>query len=155
MDTKLATIDKDLASIDFQRLIEYEKLIEKIATMSKMEAPSYLRDFIMAADLASQGLSTAIQLNMKAKAVLETYKSIAYLDKAGPFLAAKGIKDGAGSREQYIDLDSEVIQAKDIYAKSEAIVSLLKGKVSMFTNCHHDCKKIAYSETDKLGFEGM
>jgi hypothetical protein len=135
--------------------MEYEKKIEHLANMNRMMASSYMRDFIVATDIASQGLARAIQLNMKAKAALDTYKSIAYLDKAAAFLSAKGIKDTSAAREMYVDADADVIAAKDVYAKSEAVVCLLKNKLMMFTNAHHDVKKIAYGDDKMTGFEGM
>lgn len=155
MNNQLMVIDKGLQDINFQPLMEYEKKIDHLANMNKMMASTYLRDFILACDMASEGLARAIQLNMKAKNALDTYKAIAYLDKAGPFLASKGIKESSAAREQYVDVDADVIAAKDVYAKSEAVVTLLKNKYAGFRMAHDDCKKIAYGDDKQTGYEGM
>jgi hypothetical protein len=154
-NTKLVALDKDLSSIDFQPLMEYEKKIDHLANMNKMMASTYLRDFIVAADIASQNLARAIQLNIKAKAMLDSAEAVAYLDKATDFLNAKGIKDTAEARKRYVDVDRDVLSAKDIYAKSEAVVALLKNKYSSFRMAHDDCKKIAYGDEFRTGYEGM
>ena len=108
METKLVVINKELGELEFQQLMEYEKKIEHISNMNKMMASTYLRDFIVAADIASTNLARAIQLNIRSKTVLDTTKAIAYLDKAGPFLASKGIKESSAAREQYVDCDADV-----------------------------------------------
>lgn len=116
---------------------------------------SYLRDFIEGQDIAGQLLAKSVQADIKAKARLEQAEAIAYLDRASDYLASKGIKDSTESRKRYVDIDEDVIAAKDHKAKTEALVSLMKNKLSVLRQAHDDLKKILYGDQQFTTYEGM
>ena len=145
----------ELQTIDVTKLVEYSKKIEEIGSLNKMLAPNYLRDFINAMDMASSMLSKAVKDNLEHKAELDKAKAIAYLDKATDYCQANNIKISNGVREMYVDLDEDVIAAKNKYAASEALVLFLKNKYQAFRCAHDDVKKISFNDTQGTGFEGF
>jgi hypothetical protein len=106
-------------------------------------------------DLTSSMLSRAVQINLRSKAHLDKVKAIAYLDKVDEYCKARGIKISNGVREMYVDLDDEVINAKDNYAASEAMVIFLKNKHQAFRCAHDDVKKMHYDQNKDSSWEGF
>ena len=148
-DNKLTPI------IDVGQLATYLNKVSEIASVSKMMGAVYLRDFIQGQDVAGQLVAKAVQADIKAKARLERAEAIAYLDKAGDYLASKQIKDSSEARKRYIDIDDAVITAKDHKASTEAMVLLFKNKLSILRQAHDDLKKILYGDQHMTGYEGM
>lgn len=147
--------NKSVPAIDVGRLATYLDKVKDIASVSKMMGAVYLRDFIEGQDVAGQLVAKAIQADIKAKARLERAEAIAYLDRAGDFLASKNIKDSSEARKRYIDIDEDVIAAKDHKAMTEALVSLMKNKQSILRQAHDDLKKVLYGDTHMTPYEGM
>jgi len=145
----------ELQTIDVTKLAHYTEKIKEIGELNKMLAPLYLRDFINAMDLTSSMLSKATKANLDAKANLDKARAIAYLDKAEDYCKEKNIKMSNGIREAYVDLDDDVIRAKEVYAASEAMVTFLKNKYQAFRCAHDDVKKISFNDTQGTGFEGF
>lgn len=145
----------ELQTIDVTKLVEYTKLINDIGSLNKMMAPNYLRDFINAMDATSSMLSKATKANLDAQNELKKAESIAYLDKAGDYLAERGIKDTAESRKKYIDVDPDVGAARNKVAATEAMVTFLKNKYQAFRCAHDDVKKISFNEVQGTAFEGF
>lgn len=144
-----------LTSVDVTKLAEYSRKISEIGNLNKMMAPNYLRDFINAMDLTSDLLSKATKINLDAKSELDKFRAIAYLEKAEDYCTAKEIKMSNGVREMYVDLDDDVIAAKDKFAATEALVIFLKNKYQAFRCAHDDVKKISFNDTQGTGFEGF
>lgn len=145
----------ELQSLDVTKLVHYTEKIKEIGELNKMMAPLYLRDFINAMDLTSSMLSKATKSNLDAKSNLERVKAIAYLDKSEEYCRVKGIKMSNGIREAYVDLDEDVIKAKEIYSASEAMCTFLKNKYQAFRCAHDDVKKISFNDAQGTGFEGF
>lgn len=145
----------ELQTIDVTQLVNYTDLIKDIGSLNKMMAPNYLRDFINAMDFTSGLLSKAVKANLKAKAELDKAKAIAYLDKAADYCEMNSIKISNGVREMYVDLDDDVILAKDKLAATEAMVTFLKNKYQAFRCAHDDVKKISFNEVQGTAFEGF
>jgi acid phosphatase class B len=82
-------------------------------------------------------------------------EAIAYLDKASDYLKERNIKDSSEARKRYVDVDSDVIAAKDNKARSEALVALLKNKLNVLKMSHDDLKKITYGDQHMTPYEGM
>jgi hypothetical protein len=120
-----------------------------------MMAPVYLRDFILGQDVAATLLAKAVQADNKAKAALEFAESTAYLENAKAYLDARGIKDTSEARKQYVNVDPAVVQAKDQKAMTEAMVVLLKSKLSELRQSHDTLKKITYGDNSMTPYEGM
>jgi hypothetical protein len=120
-----------------------------------MMAGVCLQDLIIGQDIAGQLLARAIQADIKAKARLEEAESIAYLDRASDYLKERSIKDTSEARKMYIPIDPEVKRAQDEKAKTEALVMLLKNKLSVLRMSHDDLKKITYGDQHMTGYEGM
>jgi hypothetical protein len=147
--------NKPVPTIDVGQLATYLGKVKEIASVTKMMGAVYLRDFIEGQDVAGQMVAKAVQADIKAKARLERAEAIAYLDKAGDYLASKQIKDSSEARKRYIDIDDDVIAAKDHKAMTEALVSLMKSKQSVLRQAHDDLKKILYGDSHMTQYEGM
>lgn len=140
--------------VDITRLAHYVNKIEELSSINKMMAPTYLKDYIMGQDVAAHLLARAIQADSRAKAKVEKTEAIAYLDKAKGYLESRGIKDTSEARKQYVCVDEEVVAAKDERARTEALVALLKSKLSQLRQAHDDLKKIAYGDQNLTPYEG-
>lgn len=148
--------DKNVvSSIDITALVTYLDKVKDLASINKMMGATYLRDFIEGQDVAGVLLAKAVQADIKAKARLEQAEAIAYLDRASEYLQAKNIKDSSEARKRYVDIDADVMIAKDNKAKTEALVSLLKNKLSILRQSHDDLKKILYGDQNMTNWEGM
>lgn len=147
--------NKQVAAIDVTQLAVYLNKVKEIASINKMMGATYLRDFIEGQDVAGQLLAKAVQADIRAKARLEQAEAIAYLDYASDYLKSKGIKDSSEARKRYIDIDENVIAAKENKAKTEALVSLMKNKLSVLRQAHDDLKKIMYGDSNMTPYEGM
>lgn len=153
--SKLEKLNSKFDTVDVSKLVKYERKIGELANFNSMLAPQYMRDFIDAQDVCGVMLATAILVQEKSKAILEEAEAIAYLDTATEYLKAKGIKDTNESRKKYIDIDPAVIKAKDIHAKSIALVTLLNNKLWNFKQAHDDVKKMTYQNEKLTNYEGM
>ena len=147
--------EKQVMTIDVTRLAVYLDKVREIASINKMMGATYLRDFIEGQDVAGALLARAIREDAKAKAKLEYAEAVAYLDYASDYLKSKGIKDSSEARKRYVDVDENVLDAKDKKAQTEALVSLMKNKLSVLRQAHDDLKKILYGDTHMTGYEGM
>lgn len=150
MDIKELTVN-----IDITQLAPYLDKANNIASVSKMMVGVYLQDLIKGQDIANSFLARAVQADIKAKTRLDYVESLAYLDRAGEYLQSKGIKDSSEARKRYVDIDQDVLAAKDKKAQTEALVALLKGKVNVLRQSHDDLKKLHYGDQYMTGFEGM
>lgn len=155
MSGYLTKIEAAIDAIDVTDLVVYSDKVNHISSLNKMMAPTYLRDFIVGQDVSNTLLSKAIEFSLKAEAAVKTAESIAFLDRAGDYLASKNIKESAEARKMYINLDPDVIKAKMLSAKSQALVAFLKGKCSEMRQAHDDVKKICYGETQQTAYEGF
>lgn len=147
--------EKQVATIDVTRLAVYLDKVRELASINKMMGATYLRDFIEGQDIAGAMLARAIREDAKAKAKLEHAEAVAYLDNASDYLKSKGIKDSSEARKRYVDVDENVVTAKDKKAQTEALVSLMKNKLSVLRQAHDDLKKILYGDQHMTGYEGM
>lgn len=141
--------------VDITQLADYINKIQELSSVTKMMAPVYLRDYIMGQDVAANLLAKAIQADSKAKAKVEYAEAIAYLERAKEYLETHGIKDTSEARKQYVNVDPDVVIAKENRAKTEALVSLLKSKLSQLRQAHDDLKKITYDKGNDTTWEGM
>jgi vacuolar-type H+-ATPase subunit I/STV1 len=141
--------------VDVTRLAHYVNKINGLASVTKLMAPVYLQDMIIGQDVAANLLAKAIQQDSKAKAKLDYVESIAYLEKAREYLEKHSIKDTSEARKQYVNVDDDVQKAKDIKAGTEALVILLKSKLSQLRQAHDDLKKIVYGDQNLTPYEGM
>lgn len=147
--------EKSVVTVDVTQLAVYLGKVKEMASINKMMGATYLRDFIEGQDLAGQLVAKAIQADMRAKAKLEQAEAIAYLDHATDWLKSKGIKESSEARKQYIDIDEDVLAAKDKKAQTEALVSLMKNKLSVLRQAHDSLKKVLYGDSGGTSWEGM
>lgn len=150
-------MSNELQSIDVTKLVYYTDKINEIGTsdFNKLLVHQYLRDFIVAMDMTSSMLSKATKVNLEAKSELDKAKAIAYLDRAEEYCRNNDIKISNGVREMYVDIDQDVIQAKDKFAATEAMVTFLKNKYQAFRCAHDDVKKLSFNDTQGTNFEGF
>ena len=144
----------NLPTVDVTQLATYLNKVKELASINKMMGANYLRDFIEGQDVAGVLLAKAIQADIRAKSRLEQAEAIAYLDRAADYLKERDIKDTAESRKRYVSIDEDVKKAADDKARSEAMVSLMKGKLSILRQAHDDLKKILYGD-NMTSYEGM
>lgn len=145
----------ELQSIDVTALAKYLEKVGQISTVSKILGPTLLRELIEGQDVAGVMLARAIREEGKAKSRLDHARAIAYLEKAASYLKDHGIKDTSEARKMYIDLDEDVLKALDHRSMTEAMVVLLKNKLSIIRQAHDDLKKIIYGDTHMTQYEGM
>lgn len=145
----------DLQKVDITLLATYVNKISELASVTKIQAPVYLQDMIMGQDVAANLLAKAIKADSQAKAKLEYAESIAYLERASDYLMSKNIKDSSEAKKQYVNIDPDVIVAKDYKAQTEALVVLIKSRLSELRQCHDDLKKIIYDKGIDTQWEGM
>jgi len=142
-------------TVDVTRLAVYMNKIEELSSINKMMAPRYLQDFIIGQDVAANLLAKAIQKDSRAKAKLDYVESIAYLEKAKEYLESHGIKDTSEARKQYVNINADVVAAKDTRASTEAMVVFLKSRLGELRQAHDDLKKIVYGDQNLTPYEGM
>lgn len=142
-------------TVDITALVHYMGKVNEIASVNKVMGAVYLRDFIEGQDVAGDLLARAIQADIRAKARLEEAEAIAYLDRASDYLKDRGLKDTSEARKMYICIDEDVKASQDVKAKTEALVVLLKNKLSVLRQAHDDLKKILYGDQHMTPYEGM
>lgn len=154
--TKCTDIESQLNSgIDISALKQYNQKVKELhKCTSPMQAPLFIRDFIVAYDITNALLMRVTRLHNEAEANVKTAEAIAYLDKAKDALNERSIKDSAESRKRYIPLDPDVMRANEVKAKTEALMIFLKNKLVEYKSCHDSAKKMAYY-TGESGYEGM
>ena len=141
--------------IDVTSLTFYLEKVGQISSVNKMMGPTYLKDLIEGQDVAGNMLARAIQEDSKTKARLDQAKAIAYLDKSVEYLENKNIKVTDEAKKRYVDIDEDVLKALDDKARTEALVMLLKNKLSIIRQAHDDLKKILYGDNHMTNWEGM
>jgi hypothetical protein len=153
----LAVINEKLQKIDMSKIVNYSDRLSKIDNLSQSEASLYLQDFLVAYDAASYALSVSTKCLIEAKTQLDNTRSEAYFDRAPSFLKSKGVRDSSEARKKYEEKDEQVIKAKNIYSKAEAMNQLLKNKLMVFRYAYEALKKIYFSgdNNNKLPYEGM
>lgn len=144
-----------IATIDVTALANYLEKVGHLSSINKMMGPTYLKDFIEGQDVAGAMLARAIREDGRMKAKLDQAKAIAFLDKAGEYLTSKGFKITDEARKRYVDLDDDVMAAADNKAQTEALVALLKNKLSILRQAHDDLKRILYTDPALTPWEGM
>ena len=138
--------DLDFSSPKFQRVLELSNRLKDVASgTNTMNAPIMIRDFIVAMDITNSLLAQAIREDGKATAKVKEAESIAYFDRAPPYLKDRGIRDSSEAKKMYVAQDPEYQLALDRKSKAEAMVSLLKNKLQEFRCAHDSVKKMAYS----------
>lgn len=145
----------DPQNADVAQLASYLDKVKEIASINKAMGAVYLRDFIIGQDVAGQLVAKAIQADLRAKAKVDYAKSVAYLDRAADYLKEKGIRESSEARKMYVDVDVDVLAALENKAKSEALVHLMKNKLSILRQSHDDVKKILYGDNNGTPWEGM
>ena len=142
--TTLIQVTQSLDSIDLHLVAEYSKKIKDVGNaFNKIMAPTFLRDFIIGYDIIAVQLAKAIETEIKAKSMLEMTEAIAYLDKAPEFFKTRDEKPTVESRKAYVAMDQDVLRAKDIHARSVAMVSLLRSKAIEFKSAIDVTKDLA------------
>lgn len=154
--SSIAIIEKSLNTIDVTRLVEYTKKIQEIGQgLNPMLAPIFIRDFIIAYDITNTFLAEATKADVRADTAIKRFEAIAFLEKAGKYFEANGIKDTAAARERYVHIDEDVIAAREAKAKTIAISKFLYNKLQEFRSAHDSVRKIAYAQQFQTNDEGM
>lgn len=144
-----------LQTIDVTALAQYLQKVGQLSSVNKMMGPTLLKEFIEGQDVAGAMLAKAIREDGRMKAKLDQAKAIAYLDRSAEYLESKNFKLTDESRKKYVDIDPDVMEASDNKAQTEALVMLLKNKLSILRQAHDDLKKILYNDQQMTPWEGM
>lgn len=153
----VSKLEKDLKSLDITKILKYNEQLNNLTQgANSMNAPIYLRDFILAYDETNNLLIKATRYLGQSDAALDVAESIAYFDEAPDYLKSKDVKDTSEARKRYIPLNDGVQAALRLKAQAEAMVAFLKNKLQAFRLAHDDIKKIAYaSDSTNSSYEGM
>ena len=151
----ITKIEKTIGLMNVTGLVTYTKKVGEIANITRLSAPEYIRDFIMAYDMTATMLSELTRTFLEAKAALDHAESIAYLEEAAEYLKKNEIKDTADARKRYVDINPAVVECKDLVGRITAMDQLLKNKLTLFKAAHDDVKKIYYADQERSVFEGM
>jgi len=125
----------------------------RLTDVTPNNAPQYLEWSSRGYGAASLYYSMAIELYNKIDTLLDTARSIAFLDKAKVALAGEK-KDTAAARNQYVSRDEDVISALDMRSEAEALMAFLKNKAQEYRMNHEATKKIAYGDNFGVGDHG-
>src|ERR1039457_4338467 len=99
----VSRLEKKLESLDLTKILKYQEKLEDLTHgANTMNAPMYLRDFILAYDETNNLLAKATRYLGQAEADLKAAESIAYLDAAPDFLKEKDIKYSAEACKRYV-----------------------------------------------------
>jgi len=153
----VSKLEENLKALDISKVLKYQEKLEDLTHgANTMNAPMYLRDFILAYDETNNLLAKATRYLGLAEAALKTAESIAYFDAAEDFLKQRKVKDTNEARKRYVPMDPVVQRAEGVKAQAEAMVSFLRNKMLEFRMAHDDVKKIAYaSDNNNSPYEGM
>jgi hypothetical protein len=154
--TLVSKLGKDLKSLDLSKILKYQQKLEDLTQgANTMNAPMYLRDFILAYDETNNILAKATRYLGQAEAELKSAESMAYFDAAPDFLRDNKVKDSSEARKRYIPLDPRVQEAERVKSFAESMVTFLRNKMQEFRLAHDDVKKIAYaSDNNNSPYEG-
>ena len=139
----LIQLSAELEKINLDKLYNFTNKINEIPSVTKYNASVLMRDFILAQDLSSELLSKAIVLEARAKTLVGTVEAIALLDKSEEYFKQKNQKPTQDLRAAYVDLDQDVIDAKDLFAKATALAHFLKNKIYEFKSAFEAVKHIS------------
>jgi len=139
----LIQLSAELEKINLDKLSKFTNKINEIPSVTKYNASVLMRDFILAQDLSSELLSKAIVLEARAKTLVGTTEAIALLDKSEEYFKQKNQKPTQDLRAAYVDLDQDVIDAKDLFARATALASFLKNKIYEFKSAFEAVKQIS------------
>lgn len=139
----LIQLSAELEKIDLDKLYKFTSKVNEIPSVTKYNASVLMRDFILAQDLSSELLSKAIVLEARAKTLVGTTEAIALLDKSEEYFKQKNQKPTQDLRAAYVDLDQDVIDAKDLFARATALASFLKNKIYEFKSAFEAVKQIS------------
>ena len=155
MASDLVTIESKLDKVDITSLINYTKMIGDIGKLQKVLVPNYLRDFINAIDHTNQMYLGAVKIDIDADTAVKKAEAIAFLDKATDYLKQNDLKVTDKSRERYVCIDPDVLKAKELKARSAAMVVFLRNKMHIFRHAHDAVKKIGYGDQHTTTWEGF
>lgn len=149
-------LEQNLKSLDLTKVLKYHQKLEDLCQgANTMNAPMYLRDFILAYDETNNLLAKASRYLGQAEAALKTAESIAYFDAAPDFLRDKNVKDSSEARKKYVPLDPGVQKAESVKIFAESLVQFLRNKMMEFRMGHDDVKKMAYAgDNNNSAYEG-
>jgi len=140
------TISLDKMSQEFGIFREYYGKVLEIATFNTKFAGVYLQAFIVGYSFASNLYSQAIRCEIDAKTLLDQSEAISFLDKADDYFTSTGKKSTDTAKKQFVEMDAEVIAAKNLAARAASYVKFLQGKMQTYSSCEHAIKKLAWGQ---------
>jgi hypothetical protein len=69
---------------------------------------------------------------------------VSFLDKADEYFNSTGKKSTDTAKKQFVEMDTDVIAAKNLTARATALVKFLQGKMQTYSSCEHAVKKLAW-----------
>lgn len=154
---RVSRLHNDLDSFEksevFNEVQRYLSKLGELRNITQMTVDGYLTDFLVAQDVTSTAISQSVYYENKAKALLDEMRSTAFFERAENYLKSKGLKITAEARKQYIDLDPDVIAAKDVYARCLATSELFKNRLWAFKYAHSDAQQM--KKQGMTAYEGM
>lgn len=115
-----------------------------LTAVTPNNASQYLELATKGFGVASLYYAQTIELFGRIDAALDMTRSIAFLDKASTVLNKTATKDSAEARKQTVSNDPDVIEALEMRAKAEGLMTFFKSKAIEF--------RMNYDAVKKLGF---
>ena len=112
--------------------------IDQVRRATAITSPDLMATFNMAMHTTSKLISLIELEKSYAEASLREAKAIAILDKADAMLAARNMKSTADLREAVVNLDPDVVSAKE---RLDNLTTML----TFFTNTYYELREALYS----------
>lgn len=125
---------------DLDRITELSKLVERIPDTDDRLGLLFEKDFILAEETASTLACKVRALLSSALKNVKTERARAILVRAPEYLSRNGIKDTAGMREAYADMDEEYLKAQEVSFALKALVEWLDIKAKMFGESYYSVR---------------
>ena len=135
--------DGSLFSLDLTRVDEIENRVEEVKRSNPMTYPDLVVEFNMG--MARLGDMIALVENEleAAEERLETAKAIAIIERIEEKLLEKKIKSSADIRGAMVQLDPDVIKAKDGVQLLKSALKFLQNKYSTLERAYFSSKTVA------------
>lgn len=137
--------------LEMSTLKDYEAKLSALTSITHHNGPLYMQHFLEAFSLAASFSAKITHELEKAKDASKRARAVAHLRTAHEWLAANGKKVTESACEQYVEMDHDYAQARELEAYLKALSEYLEKKVELFKAAHDDVKKIFDKINEPVG----
>lgn len=128
--------------MDLGPILQAEKKVHEISSISNMTGPVYMQEFLAAKELACRYYADASYLYEKAADQARKEKALAYLERAPGALKLLDRKPTDEGCKMYVETDDKYRMARDKEIYFQTLAEYIKHKIYLFQSAHDDAKKI-------------